>query len=63
MTHLFAGKENRCGGETQLKIGRGWLAHRLGRRNKVQKIVNELEGEAEIFAILEGGFDERRVGS
>lgn len=63
MTHLFAGEENRCSGETQLKISCSWFAHRLGRRNKVQKIVNELEGQSEIFPVLEGGFDERRVGS
>lgn len=63
ITYLFAGEENRCGGEPQLKISRGWFSHRLGRRHKVQKIVNELEGQTEIFAVLEGGFDERRVGS
>lgn len=63
ITDLFAGEENRCCCESQFKIGRCRFSHCLGRRHEVQQIVDELEGQTKIFAVLKGCFDERRISS
>lgn len=63
LTDLFAGEENWCGCQAQLKIRCSWFPHCLWRWHKVQKIVDELEGETEILSVLEGGFNEWCISS
>lgn len=52
---LFAGKEDRGGGETESEVVGGRLAQLGLARDKVQEVVDQLKGDAQISAVLERG--------
>lgn len=61
-THLLACKEDGSGGQTQLQIRRRRLAHLLGGGDKVQHVVDQLKGQADVASVLEGHLGHVVVG-
>ena len=50
--YLFAGEQHRRRRQTELKIGSRRLSHRSRTGHKVQQIVDQLEGQAEVASVL-----------
>lgn len=51
-THLFAGKENGSCGQAQFQVGSRWFAKSLRRRYEIEQVIDELEGQTDIPAVL-----------
>ena len=47
-------EENRSGGQPQMEVRRRGLAELVGRGYEVQQIVDQLEGDTQVLAVLEG---------
>ena len=57
-------KENGSRGKSKLEIGSGWLAKHVGGGDEVEQVVDQLEGDPEVFSVEERfvGFLGARLG-
>ena len=60
---LLGREEDGGGGQAELQVGGGRLAELVGRRDKVQEVVNQLESDTEVLPVQEGILTLRLSGS
>lgn len=69
LLELGGGEEDGRRGQTEFEVRAGWLPEHLGGGDEVEVVIDQLEGDSDVSAVLEGGLHlggrsagENRVG-